>query len=253
MEEKMRKMKSCSTEEITNPILLVSGDIHGELRKLVWNVSNKVLISNIPEIHVIVAGDFGVGFGNPGAMDVLYNTVKSKLEKYNIYVYAVRGNHDDPSYFDGTHDYPRLKFLKDHEVYEICGKKIYPIGGANSVDKADRIEKNLEAEGYGSKKRWWWEGEAPVEKYKDLPDNVDIVISHEAPISFEPVIVRKTEDLDLWGKILSARRYLDYVLNNVRLDWWIHGHYHQSTSGSFGQVKYRGLDIDELFEIRTDE
>ena len=230
-------------------LLIFCGDIHGELKKLIWLIINKVVQPDIKEIAVVVAGDFGVGFGKPRAIEILYNSIKKKLEKYNISIYVVRGNHDNPEYFDSKHDFPRLKFLKDHKPIEILGKVIYPIGGANSTDKDWRIDKNIEAEEYGSSKRWWWEGEVIEKKYKDLPNIVDIIVSHEAPLSFEPVIVREVEDENLWKDIIDSRRYLDHVLLNVRCNWWIHGHYHKSSSGSYKDVKYRGLSIEELFEI----
>ena len=231
-------------------MLVFSGDIHGNLKSIIWKVSIQYWLRNV---DLIIAGDFGVGFGSPGSTDILYNSVKDRLEKYDINIYVVRGNHDDPSYFDGKHDYPRLKFLEDHKIYELCGKKIYPIGGAHSVDRKRRIEENQIYKGYGSSRRCWWENESPKKEYKNLPDKVDIVVSHEAPISFEPVIVRETEDLQLWEDILDARNYLNHVLNNVNVSWWIHGHYHKSSSGNYGDVKYRGLDIEELFYLPEED
>lgn len=229
-------------------LLLFSGDIHGELKKLVWKVTIQLGLENV---SLVVAGDFGVGFGAPGSMEVLYNSVKDRLEKYNITIYAVRGNHDDPSWFDGTHDYPRLRFLQDYKVYEIEGKTILPIGGAHSTDRESRIEDNLAYEKYGSRKRCWWPGEV-IKKVpiSELPDKVDIIVTHEAPISFEPIIVREMGDgLKLWEDILDSRQYLNQILQEVKADLWIHGHYHRSTSGSYGDLLYRGLDIHEIYTI----
>ena len=231
-------------------LLIFSGDIHGNLKGIVWKISIQYQLRNV---DLIIAGDFGVGFGAPSAMDVQYNSVKDRLEKYDINIYVVRGNHDDPSYFDGKHDYSRLKFLEDHKIYDICGKKIYPVGGAHSVDRVGRIDENNDYIHYGSSRRCWWENEPPIKNYKNLPDNVDIVVSHEAPISFEPVVVRETEDLKLWNDILDARNYLNYILNHVKISWWIHGHYHRSSSGNYGNVKYRGLSIEELFYLPEEE
>ena len=219
------------------------GDIHGELKKLIWSLVERYKLSSG---SLVVAGDFGAGFGRPGAMDVLYSSVKNRLENNDITIYVVRGNHDNPDWFDGQHDYPRVKFLKDHEVIEIEGKTIYPIGGAVSVDQEDRKSWNSEAEAYGSSKRWWWKDEIIEQKMVGLPERVDIIVSHEAPLYFEPVVVREIQNLTIWTKILESRKYLDYVLNEVKCSKWFHGHYHTSSSGSFGDVLYRGLDIDEI-------
>lgn len=237
------------TEKVNEErLLLFCGDIHGSLKKIIWKLSIQLGLSNV---SLVIAGDFGAGFGSPKALDVLYDSVKDRLEKYNINIYAIRGNHDDPSYFDGNHDYPRLKLLEDHKIYEIEGKRIYTIGGAHSIDQDWRIEANQLEENYGSSKRYWWPNEHIVEKMEGLPSNVDIIISHESPLSFKPVTVREIDNnYSLWEKIVKSRKYLDHVLKEVRTDWWIHGHYHTSTSGNYGSVKYRGLDIEEIFEIR---
>lgn len=229
-------------------LLLFSGDIHGELKTIVWKVTIQLKIKHA---SLIICGDFGAGFGKPKYLDLLYKSVEKRLEENDITVYAIRGNHDDPEYFDGKHNYPRLKLLKDHEVVEIEGKKIYPIGGAHSIDRKERWEENDKLKHFGSSKRVWWENEWPEEIYENLPEKVDIVVSHEAPLTFEPVVVRKTadNDLELWKDILKARKYLDYVLNNVNTCWWIHGHYHKSTSGNYAGVMYRGLAIEEIFYI----
>lgn len=219
------------------------GDIHGELKKLVWLLTEKYKLYNG---SIIVAGDFGVGFGRPGSLDVMYQGVSEKLEKHDITIYVVRGNHDNPEYFDGQHDRSRLKFLEDHKVYTIEGKEIYPIGGAVSIDRNDRIQANEECEKYGSRKRCWWPGEKPTYKTENLPDRVDYIVSHEAPLSFDPVIVRKTEDLSIWEDIVESRKYLNFVLGEINCSRWFHGHYHFSTSGAYGDILYRGLDIEEI-------
>lgn len=126
----------------------------------------------------VLVGDFGAGFGRPKSMDVAYGKVRAALEKNNISLYTIRGNHDDPAFFDGNHDYERLHFLPDHHIIELCGKKIYPIGGAVSADndfvdpltRKSRRMVNDALVRYGSSKRVWWPDEAP---------SADIVVPHD--------------------------------------------------------------------------
>lgn len=226
--------------------LIFCGDIHGELRKLVWSLVYSKKLSNI---NVICLGDFGMGFGKPRYFDLLYQKISNRLEKNNITIYALRGNHDDPTYFDGNHDYPRLKFIKDYEVFELSGLRILPIGGASSVDRNWRVKFNEKMKNLGSSKRSWWKEERPIQvSTKQLPNKVDIIISHEAPLSFEPVIVRESGlDEDIYNNILEDRHYLDSILKEVVAKYWFHGHYHRSTSGSYGDLLYRGLNINELY------
>ena len=229
--------------------LIFVGDIHGNLRELIWNITIQHRLKNV---DLVICGDFGVGFGRPKSIEHLYNRVKNKLDKFNITVYTIRGNHDNPSFFDGKHNFERLIFLEDYKPVEIQGLKILPIGGAVSIDQEWRENYNKRMEKYGSQKRSWWSDEV-IKKidFKELPSKVDIIVSHCAPISFTPIFSRTNDiDLDIWKKILNERNYLEKIKNEVNYKYWIFGHYHKSTSGNFGDKLYRCLDIMELFEFR---
>lgn len=235
--------------------LIICGDVHGYFEKLVWTIIERFKIKNA---SVIVCGDFGVGFESKNHLNNLYKHCESKLEKSDITIYVIRGNHDDPEYFKNPekYDYKRLKFLEDHKVYEIEGQKIYTIGGANSVDYLWRVDWNNEPGHKEKGRKVWWEDEdivkLPVDK---LPINtVDIVVSHEAPLSFSPIISRP-EGLDSvqYGKILESRTYLNEVLKVMNTKYWFYGHYHTSYSGSYNNVIYRCLNELELFDLRINK
>lgn len=226
--------------------LFLCGDIHGDFKKLVWSAVSRYKLT---DSDIIVLGDFGVGFDNKIKSD--YEEVSKKLEKSNIVIYALRGNHDDPSWFtDGSHNFPRLKFLKDYELITLGdGIDILPIGGANSVDISFRLQQN---EILKKKKRaCWWEGEDIERKdLKHLPKRVDLIISHECPNIFEPVTTR-LGNCPLWQyeKILSSREYLSNIALNVNTNYWFYGHYHKSMSGSFNNMIWRCLNIMEFYEV----
>lgn len=233
--------------------LYVVGDIHGDFKELVFNL---VVRHGLSDCAVLLAGDIGFGFNKRNYYDHLYNKIKGKLEKNNITLYAIRGNHDDPAYFSSTIlDYPRLKLVKDYDILDLCGYRILCIGGAVSTDREWRVSKNLGYEKIGSSRRLWWENEGIVQDMSLLPGFLpDVIISHEAPICFQPVIVRESEDLPVsdWEKILESRKYLEKVLVEMRPKYWFHGHYHKSSCGTWGRTLYRGLEIMEIFNIPTD-
>lgn len=226
-----------------NRRLFFVGDIHGEFREMIWKATQQY---KIRDADLIILGDFGVGFDNKLKYD--YARTKNRLEKFNLEIYTIRGNHDDPKFFkDDDNDfskelkelYPKIHFLADHRIYKIGNKEIYTIGGGGSTDISLRTpDKN------------WWEDEYIQEiPIKDLPSKVDIIISHEAPLTFEPVITRLSETPeDQYQKILNGRKFLETVLKEVRCDYWYYGHYHQHISGSYGEVLYKGLGINEFFE-----
>lgn len=234
--------------------LYFCGDIHGRYRELVWTVCEK---NNLHDSDILVLGDFGVGFTND--MDDLYKKTEKKLEKNNITISAIRGNHDDPKYFkDSTkYSYPRLKFLEDHKIYEINGRTIYVIGGANSTDanlskdySGSIVDRKIETEIRLRKHKLptWWEDECVEKKLTNLPLKVDIIVSHCAPLNFDPVSIRTSEiSVSQFEKIIDERKYLEYVLNEIRADYWFYGHYHKSYTGTYNQLLYRCLKELELF------
>lgn len=235
---------------MSNRKLFLSGDIHGEWKELVWTLTVKY---GITEADVVVLGDFGIGFDN--SMPGLYKRTEKRLEEADIVIHALRGNHDDPEFFNGEHDYPRLKFLKDSTVYTFCGdKKALILGGACSTDITWRLKENQELASKGKSTRVWWPGEdikkTPI---KDLPSRVDLILSHEAPLSFDPVLIRMTETPEYqYEKIKDSRKYLEEVFNEVWCDRWYYGHYHNHYLGTTGRTSWRGLGIMEIVEVRFD-
>lgn len=229
--------------------LYFSSDWHGEIKTNLWNIINRY---DIADANIIVCGDFGFdGFNKKSYYDDIYKKIEPKLEKNNIEIFAIRGNHDSLEYFNNDYyNYPRIKYVPDHEIMELSGKTIYPIGGAQSIDMKFRLDYNSNMEKYGSSKRIWWEDERPIKKYRDLPNKVDIIVSHEAPISFLPVITRDSNMTEeVYNNILEDRNYLDYIFRNIRCSRWFFGHYHCSLTSSLENVLYKCLDINELYKL----
>ena len=234
--------------------LWICGDVHGELSGLVQNAVNR----GISITDILVVGDFGAGFGRPKSMNVAYDKVRTSLEKNDICIYAIRGNHDDPAFFDGKYDFERLHFLPDHHMIELCGKKIYPIGGAVSadidlVDPLSRKSRRMINDSlikFCSSKRVWWPNEAPVQISEGLPTAVDVIVSHEAPLSFDPPLVQADYVREeTWLKIVESRKYLDYVLQAVKPALWFYGHYHCHFEGNYQNTRYRCMDIAEMARV----
>ena len=85
---------------------------------------------------------------------------------------------------------------------------------------------------------------------ESFPTAVDIVASHEAPLSFAPPLVRADYVRDeSWMKIVESRKYLDYVLQIVKPTLWFYGHYHCCYEGNYQKTHYRCLDIAEMTRV----
>lgn len=224
--------------------LYVVGDIHGEFRELVFNLTEKYSLENSV---IVVAGDVGLGFESPRHYNNLYDRISKRLEKHNLLILGVRGNHDDPEYFNGQLrlDYPRLKTLPDYSAVRMKDKEILVIGGATSIDQSERIA--------SGKENVWWPNEEPIRltetEIQRLSGREYCIISHEAPISFLPVIT-KTE---VYDKVIGVRRYLEEILWRCKPYRWYYGHYHHSYSESNGVTRSRCLDIQELIRVPLEE
>lgn len=234
-------------------ILVFSGDIHGEFKSLVWKLTQEC---RIRDADVVICGDCGFGFGSYKYYDELYRKLEPKLEKFDITLWFLRGNHDKlEGYFDGNEeehpDWPRFKFIQDYKTLDIQGITIYPIGGATSIDIKHRKNYNEMKEKFGSDKRIWWESEKIKKLYKGLPNKVDLIISHQCPLSFEPILVRESWMSDeIYEEVLQERKYLDYVFQNIRCKYWFYGHHHTSLVNSLEGVVYKCLDIMEFYQLQ---
>lgn len=224
--------------------LCVVGDIHGEFRELVWLIHNKY---HIKGTAFIVVGDFGLGFHKKGYYEtVVWNRIKKDLENDGNCILGLRGNHDNPDFYDPTSenfiDFPRFKALQDYERLEWKDREILTIGGAVSRDVVEREEG-----------KDWWEGEDIQRDWSKIKEKEDIILSHDAPICFGPVPVKHEKiPTDVFQKMLDSRNFLYQVLKQTNPRRWFFGHYHESTSGDWGDTLWRGLSINEIIEIRDE-
>lgn len=232
--------------------LFFMGDIHGEFAKVVSDITYRYKLT---DTVVIITGDSGFWYHKPGYYERLWHRMKKRLEASNNMLLCVRGNHDNPWYYDPANwsGYDRWKTIQDYEILDILGTKILCIGGATSKDQSERIELNQKEEKRSGRKVWWKE-ERPLRiPLSHLPNRVDIIVSHEAPIQIGPVVYRDNNmSLEIYRNICEDRDYLGEVLQELKPTHWYFGHYHKSFSGTFGNTRYHGLGIEELMDSYID-
>jgi len=82
-------------------ILMSLGDTHGDNMKIAPTLLQKYHLDNNQETKGILhVGDFGMGFTKLNGEKTYLKLLNDRLKKYNTYLYVVRGNHDDPQYFN---------------------------------------------------------------------------------------------------------------------------------------------------------
>jgi UDP-2,3-diacylglucosamine pyrophosphatase LpxH len=230
--------------------VVICGDIHGEFENLVYQCCVRY---KMRDTLIIVAGDCGFGFDMRfSTLDGLTALIRRLVITNNRLVF-VRGNHDDPAYFNGEHlaGMGRWRLVPDYSVLTACGHHILCVGGAVSIDRDVR-----------TKDKDWWEDEKPVLDYGCLNQvyvagyEIDTVVTHTAPSFCEfmmpPGVVYSEE---LLADMQEERRVMDGLLDCLRHDGhplrrWFYGHFHHSWNAEIDGIIYTMLGIMEMKELR---
>ena len=247
--------------------LVFKGDVHGEFSSLFFYIKTKPLNNSL----IIVLGDCGIGFNKPKYYEYIFEKENEYLAQNNIHILMIRGNHDDPSYFNEEKiDYSNIKTIQDYSVILTQQGNILCVGGAISSDRTWRKREEERINKYRKNssfiKKLYWENEAPYlnnEIVNFLQSNnlkVTILATHSSPsfnlssLSTNHINNWALVDENLVDDIEAERQVLDSLFtllkdNNHNIEFWYHGHYHQLYEWYFdnGDVVFRGLgDRNEL-------
>lgn len=103
--------------------IVISGDIHGDFNLLVNKMCMQYKMENT---LLIVAGDCGFGFENRGYYENIVKKNTKRMNEANNWILFVRGNHDNPAYFDGcTFKHKRFIAIPDYSIVKACGHTHY--------------------------------------------------------------------------------------------------------------------------------
>lgn len=241
-------------------MILLLGDIHGNFNFLKNQISSK----QISDCTIIQVGDFGIGFTYEDNDTQTLQNLDVFLKDNNITMYVIRGNHDNPYFFNGNHMYENLKLLKDWTTLELEGYNFLFIGGAISVDRISRIRENSSNIRYGSRKRCYWDNEGIEYRvgYGRTLENIDIVVSHTSPdwcfpnnkLGFGKFVEDWTKyDKNLTVDLMTERNqmsniFLDLYENN-KIKKHFYGHFHSSKLENHDGVDHHLLDINEFYQL----
>lgn len=248
-----KKQKAMAIQHYDYPnakSVVICGDIHGEFEKLVYQCCVRY---KMRDTLIIVAGDCGFG------LDMRFSTLEGltalirRLVITNNWLVFVRGNHDNPAYFNGEHlaGMGRWRLVPDYSVLTACWHEILCVGGAVSIDRDQRTAG-----------KDWWADEKPVLDYGCLNQvyvagyEIDTVVTHTAPsfceFTMPPGVVDSEE---LLADMQEERRVMDGLLDCLRHDGhplrrWYYGHFHKSWNAEIDGIRYTMLGIMEMKELR---
>lgn len=232
--------------------IYVTGDCHNVFKK--FNTKCFPVQKQLDkEDYMIICGDFGG----------IWDGTESKEEKWwlkwladlNFTILFVDGNHEN---FDRLNSYPVTQWnggkvhkiresvihLMRGQVYELCGHKIFTMGGASSHDISGGIL-DMDAPDYKARKKeldagWesyrinhvsWWAEELPSDmEYEEARKNlekhqykVDYIITHCCSDSTQDILAGK--GLYSSDKLTG---FLDEIKNKSQFEKWYFGHYHDN-------------------------
>lgn len=219
--------------------IVVCGDTHGD-----WGPLNTLINKTQPNI-LFVCGDFGwwvhchnstefSGNGKP------WNQFGVKLP-INTKLFWCDGNHEnfddiearckehgtcEPFEFE-PEKMPGVFYCPRGSVVELPdGRNVLFMGGAESIDKARRIQGMS----------WWPQETITQSDLNDLPDcKIDIVISHTVPMKFieHPGFSLGRNDPWLANIIRDPSvRALDAIFDQYKPKQWFAGHWHHYMFGN---------------------
>jgi predicted phosphodiesterase len=232
--------------EITT--IVACGDLHGMLNELVFKLNNQYRLTYTA---CFCAGDIGLGFYKENYYHRLLQRLNSKLAKNHNTLFLIRGNHDDPAYWENNcFQLSNIILVPDYTMISIGQTKVLCIGGAISIDRT------LRKEG-----KDYWEAEV-FQYHESLLEGVspDVVITHSAPDICFPYTKEGAVD---WMKKDSQLQYdIDQERHNHTLVYeklkqsgstpteWIYGHFHASHTDYFEETKFVLLNELEVYEIK---
>ncbi len=206
------------------------------------NIANNYIKDlSITDSRIIQVGDFGIGFRNKSLELDLLTTLNDTLKRSNNQLLVIRGNHDNPSYFNGEWVLSNIQLLKDYTVID----DILLIGGAISIDRCSRVP-NIS----------YWSDEALV--YNDMVESLkDItkVITHTCPsfvnkYTSKQLMIDMTSNMtdanSLFNDCLAERAIMDKIYEqlivNNNISKWYYGHFHNDLLEYINNIEFRCID-----------
>lgn len=250
---KKGKTKKCTDyyTDLKGAKYFITGDKHRNFKKVKQFCHD---MKTRQKDVLIILGDSSLNYYE----DYRDDKLKSELSKLNITLFCLHGNKEKRPQNISTYGirsfcggkvyyepkYPNIYFAIDGEIYTFEGRKYMVVGGAHSVDKLWRIERNEP----------FWEDEMPSDDTKHLveqrleQENNKIygMLTHTCPIKYLPTEMfmsirqnnkqntRKTRikkqvhkqrkftpDIDR-----STEEWLGVLEDKIQYSVWFCGHYH---------------------------
>lgn len=229
--------------------VLVAGDWHGNTAWALGVIRRlpELLPDEVPRI-IVHCGDFGIWPGPEGARYL--RKLDRELARVGGVLWFVDGNHEDHRRLAGLPDAvsghgragDRILHLRRGQRWNWHGRTWLALGGAVSIDRADRVEG----------RSWWPEEEITAGQARQVTGagRADVMVTHDCPAGVPHTFSALPAWLDPADLVRSDahRGLLQTVVDQVRPAHLIHGHLHRAYERDVGMrhgtVHVTGLDCD---------
>lgn len=230
------------------PIYLI-GDIHGKFDDLFLIIKE----FGLSDCMMYCVGDVGIGFAANHKKELRQiNLYNNWFGKRNIIFSAIRGNHDNPAYFDGSYALSNFRLLPDYFTVKLNGQKWQFVGGATSIDRTYRVEGKS-----------YWAGEG-FNFHQERAEKSDVLVIHSAPDWIGPndanenVRYWAAQDSKLLAELRSERAEVGALVDLVSPKSLYAGHFHVSENivrrlNGNTVVNARILNELEIYEHKNSE
>ena len=252
--ERQERLNSQSNEGRYGNIL---GDSLGRIRRKNFRDKQKSYNDSI----VIVASNCGIGIKSNNYYKEIFEKFNPILEKNNCHILFVRGNYDNPSFYDGSFGTTNIVCLKDYTVVKCKNFSVLCIGGGISIDRSwkktqeERINKKL-----------YFENENVTynsDEIKNIIEHYTIsaVVTCTSPSFTYPSTSAITStkwannDKSLSDELKKERAIMDTIYGDLVLAnkpyVWFYGKFNQSQQAQANDILFVSLNKNNILSFNT--
>ena len=216
---------------------------------------------NYNDSVIFVSGNCGIGGKSLEYYQKMFAEFDKVLRNNNCFVFFIRGNNDNPSFFNGNEiDFEHVKAIPDYSVVELKNFNCLCIGGSVSFDREWKMAQESE---FGRK--LYWEDETPNFNEKEMDDilhefKIGCVISSTCPTFAYPGTnsfnhnkwVKNNSEIK---KLLSSeRKTMDKVYDKM-LDMetkpyaWLYGRFKHPISNKVNDIVFYSLAPYQIEDV----
>ena len=225
--------------------------------------STSNLDSTYNDSVIIVCGNCGIGTKSKEYYDDVFTEFNKILDANNCFVLFVRGNNDDPSYFENRLiDFEHIKTIPDYSVVALKTYNCLCIGGSVSFDKEWKLSQEKE---FG--KKLFWENEAPIFKEDELDAilkkfKISCVVTSTSPTFAYPGTnaFKKSkwlsEDKSILNRFSNERKVIDKIYEKVvdcdtKPYIWSYGRFKMNNQAKVNDILFSSLQSYQFIQLNS--